>query len=425
MAACYRGPLRLLALAAIVALAAVACSGDATPAGPTAAPDPTPASTLTRAPTPAAAPIPTATPAPTLTAVTAPTPAPIATSEPTATPSPPSAQEVLDAVALAMSGVTTVHVEKDLTAKAALGGTSADFKMGVVGDLVVPDRSQSTMSVATAGFTFEFETITIGNDTYIKSPLTGEWETNTEPMLPIGAESFAMGAFDTDFPPGMAAKFTLTGVVELDGERVYHLSGTLTGADLAELMDDQDASPAEADVEADVQYWVGVDDYLVRKIEISFEDSGAEPLTNAADLNQLTYVAILSDYNSPVTIEKPDVAAGGGPLVFDDHGDSIGTATLIAVGESVEGEMDNDIDIDVFRFPAEEGQAYRIHVALGTLEDPLVSLYNSAGDEESWEEFRDEDGSTILWEPLWFDEYHVVVEAFGGTGTYTVTVAIE
>ena len=277
------------------------------------------------------------------------------------------------------------------------------------------------MSVAGSGFTVEFEIITIGNDTYIKSPLTGEWETNTEPMPPIGAESFAMGAFDTDFPPEMAANFTLTGVVELDGDRVYHLSGTLTGADLAELMDDQDASPAEADV----QYWVGVDDYLVRKIEISFEDSGTEPLTNATDLNQLTYVAILSDYNSPVTIEKPEVAAGGGPLVFDDHGDSTGTATLIAVGESVEGEVDNDFDIDVFRFPADEGQAYRIRVALGTLEDPLVSLYNSAGDEESWEEFRDDNGVTILWEPLWFDEYYVVVEAFGGTGTYTVRVAIE
>ena len=415
MAACYRGPLRLLALAAIVALAAVACSGDATPAGPTAAPDPTPASTLTRAPTPA----------PTPTAVTAPTPASTATSEPTSTPSPPSAQEVLDAVTLAMSGVTTVHVERDITAKAALEGTGADFKMGVVGDLVVPDRSQSTMSVATAGFTFEFEIITIGNDTYIKSPLTGEWEANTEPMPPIGAESFAMGAFDTDFPPGMAASFTLTGVVELDGERVYHLSGTLTGADLAELMDDQDASPAEADVEADVQYWVGADDYLVRKIEISFEDSGAEPLTNAADLNQLTYVAILSDYNSPVTIEKPEVVAGGGPFDFDDHGDSMETATLIAVGEFVEGEADNDFDIDVFRFPAEEGQAYRIDVALGALEDPLVSLHNSAGDEESWEEFWDHNGVTILWEPLWSDDYYVVVEAFGGTGTYTVRVAIE
>ena len=422
--------MRLSALVAIVALAAVACSGDTAPAGSTAAPEPTPVSTPTRAPTPDSVPLPTATPPP--TAVPAPmptaaatptsTPVPTATSEPTATPVPPSAQEVLNAVTTAMSGVTTAHVESDITVRVGLGGTSLDFEVEVMGDLVVPDRSHLTMKMVAAGLTVEFEIITIGNDSYLKNPVTGEWETNTESALPIGTESFSMGAFGTDFQPEVAANFTLTGIEELGGERVYHLSGTVTGADLAELMDDQSASQGEANV----QYWVGVDDYLVRKTEISFEDSDTDPLTNAAFENQITYVTTLSNYDRPVTIEKPEVvAAAGGLFASDDHGDSPETATLIEIGDTIEGEIDSEFDFDVFSFQAEEGQSYRIEVAPVTLEDPLVSLYNSAGDQESWEEFWDEAGVTILWEPLWSDDYYVLVEAFGGTGAYTVRVTIE
>ena len=426
--------MRLFALAAIAALAAVACSGDVAPADSTAAPEPTPVSTPTHAPAPDSAPTPTPVPTPTVastptstpapTAVSTPTspPAPTATSEPTATPVLPSAQEVLNAVTVAMSGVTTAHVESEITVQVGLGGTSLDIKAEVAGDLVVPDRSHLTMKVATVDITVEFEIITIGNDSYLKNPVTGEWETNTESALPLGIETFSMGAFGTDFQPEVSADFTLTGIEELAGERVYHLSGAVTGADLAELMDDQSASQGEANV----QYWVGVDDYLVRKTDVVFEDSSTDPLTGVAFMNQVTYVTILSDYNRPVTIEKPEVVAGArGPFASDDHGDSPETATLIEIGETIEGEIDSELDFDVFRFQAEEGRTYRIVVATGTLGDPFVSLYNSAGDEESWEELRDEDGAIIQWEPLWSDDYYVLVEAFDETGTYTLRVTIE
>ena len=321
-----------------------------------------------------------------------------------------------------MSEVTTAHVESAITVHAVSGGTNADFELGLAGDLVVPDRNHVTMKMAASGFTVEFEMIAIGDDSYMKNPVTGEWETNSDTAVPIGTESISMGAFGTDFQPEVAANFTLTGVTELDGERVYHLSGKVTGAVLAEMMDDASLSWGEADV----QYWVGVDDYLAKKTEISFEDSDTDLLTNATYRFQATYVTTLSDYNSPVTIERPEVTAGGNPFVADDHGDSLETATLIEVGDTIEGEIDSDFDFDFFRFRAEEGRLYRIDVASVTLENPLVGLYNSAGDEEYWdEESWDEDGANILWEPLWSDDYYVLVEGFGGSGTYTLRVAIE
>ena len=38
--------------------------------------------------------------------------------------------------------------------------------------------------------------------------------------------------------------------------------------------------------------------------------------------------------------------------------------------------MDYDNDIDFFRFQAERGQSYQIDVALGTLDDSIVELYD-------------------------------------------------
>ena len=62
--------------------------------------------------------------------------------------------------------------------------------------------------------------------------------------------------------------------------------------------------------------------------------------------------------------------------VPDDHGNDIGDATAIRVGADVRGALDYDDDIDFFRFQAERGQSYQIDVALGTLDDSMVELYD-------------------------------------------------
>ena len=60
----------------------------------------------------------------------------------------------------------------------------------------------------------------------------------------------------------------------------------------------------------------------------------------------------------------------------DDHGNDIDHATAIRVGADVRGALDYDGDIDFFRFQAERGQSYQIDVALGTLDDSIVDLYD-------------------------------------------------
>ena len=55
--------------------------------------------------------------------------------------------------------------------------------------------------------------------------------------------------------------------------------------------------------------------------------------------------------------------------VQDDYGDTTATATEISVGEMIEGTVNDDLDIDYFRFQVETGQEYEFEITSGTLEE--------------------------------------------------------
>ena len=112
--------------------------------------------------------------------------------------------------------------------------------------------------------------------------------------------------------------------------------------------------------------------------------------------------------------------------IVDDHGNSEGDATAIRVGTDVRGALDYDRDIDFFRFQAERGQSYQIDVALGTLDDSIVELYDV-----DWsfldtnDDYGDTFGSRLYWEAPSSGERYVVVWGadISSRGTYTLTVS--
>ena len=109
--------------------------------------------------------------------------------------------------------------------------------------------------------------------------------------------------------------------------------------------------------------------------------------------------------------------------IVDDHGNDIDDATVAAVGADVEGAVDYEGDIDYFRFQAERGQSYQIDVALGTLDDSIVDLYDVGWSFlDSNDDYGDTYASRLYWEAPSSGERYVAVK--GGTGTYTLTVSI-
>ena len=110
--------------------------------------------------------------------------------------------------------------------------------------------------------------------------------------------------------------------------------------------------------------------------------------------------------------------------VPDDHGNDIDDATVAAVGADVEGALDYDDDIDYFRFQAEQGESYQIDVALGTLDDSIVDLYDADGSFlDSNDDYGDTLASRLYWEAPSSGERYVLVGGYG-TGTYTLTVSL-
>ena len=107
----------------------------------------------------------------------------------------------------------------------------------------------------------------------------------------------------------------------------------------------------------------------------------------------------------------------------DDHGNDIDDATAIRVGADVRGALDYDGDIDFFRFQAERGQSYQIDVAPGTLDDSIVSLFDSDGWLDTNDDYGDTLASRLYWNAPSSGERYVAVEGYG-LGSYTLTVSL-
>lgn len=118
------------------------------------------------------------------------------------------------------------------------------------------------------------------------------------------------------------------------------------------------------------------------------------------------------------------------PDIPDDHGDSVEAATYISTEETVEGMLDYKLDLDFFRFHAEEGREYRINVTHETLRRTSIWMYSSSGDDlasrnedEHWKSELVPSGPQIRWIAPTSGEYCVSVEDFAGeSGSYTLTI---
>ena len=112
---------------------------------------------------------------------------------------------------------------------------------------------------------------------------------------------------------------------------------------------------------------------------------------------------------------------------MDDHAGGVGDATSVTVGEAAVGVVDYTGDVDLFVFEAVGGEVYQIDVALGTLADSVVTLYDSG----EWllaynDDYEDSSASRLLWEAPGSGSYYIEVSSWGvDTGSYTLTIIVR
>ena len=165
------------------------------------------------------------------------------------------------------------------------------------------------------------------------------------------------------------------------------------------------------------------------------EASCLQELVDATDMAALIVSPVDSaayvEFSAGLLICIPDLFSAGDDEDpnsasdrVDDHAGTVEQATAVPVGEAVQGTLENENDVDFFVFQADEGEFYRIDVALGTLSDSLVGLY----DADEWLlSFNDDHGDTlasrIIWEAPRSGEFYVGVEGYD-TGSFTLTLAV-
>ena len=419
-----------IAMLALMA-AAVACDADEpTVVPPTAAavvPSPTPTQepSATPVPDPTATPATEPTPAPTPTSI--PTPAATSTPEPAATPAAdlPTVREILDAVVVAQAAVETGSIAIEVTATQG-GVTPVETSFTISGDFQAPDRSRFTTVVSTGGLSSEFDSIVIGDEAYQQDPLSGEWDASPD-ALGVAGESGYLGKLLPVFEDYASAPLTLVGVENRDGVQVYILEGSLPASDADFLPGDVGVLEDAPDAPLDLEVWIGVEDSLLRRLEYGSQYTDELTGHSTATHTVVTYL----DYGKEVDIQAPEVSQPDFSITLpgglDDHGNDQSSATLISVDKAVEGTIDNLFDYDFFLFQAEEGQTYVIEVALGTLTDSAVGLYDAGGDVEVWNnDYGDSLGSRIKWTARASGDYFLTVEGFDvdSSGTYTLALTL-
>ena len=219
-----------------------------------------------------------------------------------------SVEALAEASAASMRELKSAHIEADITTTArATGEEEGSIEMRVTGDYQSPDRTRLSISLTFRGNDFVADYITIANETYIQVPGTD-----------ISQVSDSWDGLDLRetlrFDPDSMENLVLIGEEELDGEKVYHLKGSLA-SDAEGLLNSVPGSLVMVipigGVLVGVEFWIGVEDFLVRRtiqnidIELSSDMGKGGELSLELDMR-------LSDYGKSVDIQAPDMESTSG-----------------------------------------------------------------------------------------------------------------
>ena len=195
-----------------------------------------------------------------------------------------------------MASLDSGYLEIDVKTEAE-DGSVPDLSISIFGDFQTPDRSHLTMGISSGGNSITLETIAVGEKSFVMSPLSGAWVINNESLTPFESV-LDFGAFKVGLGLQAAEGFTLVSQGQLGGEQVYRMKGIVVGEALADLLDD----PQVKDGKGEVEFWIGIEDSLVRKMTLQVEPTSGSGSGGLKMQIEMT----LSAYGKPVDIQVPE-----------------------------------------------------------------------------------------------------------------------
>jgi hypothetical protein len=158
------------------------------------------------------------------------------------------------------------------------------------GDVVRPDKLKASITGTVSGMTVQVQIISVGKVLKMTNPLSGNWETPSS--------SFSvLSIFDPN--SGIAAILKgLANPAKLDdaqesGVLCYHLSGSIQSENLNAI-----TGSSATGTSISTQLWVGKDDLLVRKVQLTGKITDTE-------VQGIVRTLSLSNFNAAITIDLP------------------------------------------------------------------------------------------------------------------------
>jgi hypothetical protein len=217
-----------------------------------------------------------------------------ATPTPTIAPTPtPDPTAILQQAGETMQGLQSVHF--DITRTGGPAYLDVDQLLilnSAVGDYAAPDAAQAAITIASPGIAMVINTIAIGDEQWITNPLNQQWEQlppewGFNPAVLFDPELGWQPLLNEDM-----TGITLLGLVELNGQTVYHLRGTVSGERIRVVTGGITGSDEPITVEA----WVDPTTHHVLRLHFVTGSPSGEPTD---------WLINFSNFNTPVTIAPP------------------------------------------------------------------------------------------------------------------------